>query len=94
MFKKAAGTMLATFAAADINQDFHELLHGGEQFTVSHMQPMWAQYKEEYGERSPVSLDEDAMFTFFTNVERVIDHNSRSDVTYKQGINAFTAMTF
>jgi len=95
MFKKAAGTMLATLAAADINQDFSEMLQGTEQFKATHMEPMWHQYKEEFGQRSPVDLDdESAMFTFFNNVDRVIEHNSRDDKTYSQGINAFTAMTF
>ena len=30
MFKKAASTLLATLAAADINEDFHAVLHGKE----------------------------------------------------------------
>ena len=93
MFKTAASTMIATLAAANINEDFHGLLHGEEQLRGTHMEPMWEQFKEEYEALSPVDLDEDAMFTFFNNVDRVINHNSRSDKTFTQGINAFTAMT-
>ena len=89
MFKKAAGTLLATLAAADINEDFHGVLHGEEEFTASHMEPIWAQFKEEFAQHSPIEItDEESLkLTFFNKVERIIAHNSRSEKTFIQGIN-------
>lgn len=95
MFKKAAGTMLATMATADINQNFHGLLHGDDELKENQMEPMWEQFKFEFATLSPVDLNDDsAMLAFYANIDSVIEHNSRSDKTFTRGINQFTAMTF
>ena len=96
MFKKGASMLLATMAAADINEDFHGVLHGEEKFLDTHMVPLWQQFKEEFAESSPIELnnEESIMLTFFSNVDKVIEHNSRSDKTYTKGINQFSAMTW
>ena len=95
MFNKTVGIMLATLAAADINHDYEGLLAGDEQLRGTDMQPMWEQFKNEFAELSPVDLSEQStMYTFFENVDRVIDHNSKDDKTYTKEINLFSAMTF
>ena len=60
------------------------------------MVPLWQQFKEEFAESSPVELvdGKDILMTFFINVDKVIEHNSRSDKTYTKGINKFSAMTW
>lgn len=95
MFKSVFGSVVATMAAADINADFHDLIHGEETLHMVHMKPVWEQFKEEFTETSPVDLeDESKMFTFFENLEKVIEHNKKEDKTYSRGINKFSAMTF
>jgi len=95
MFKKAAGTMLATLAVADINEDYHAMLHGEDMLTGFQIEPMWEQFKAEYAHLSPIDLsDEAAMFDFFANVDSIITHNSRTDKTFTRGINQYSAMTF
>ena len=84
---KAASALLATFAAADINEDFHGVLHGQEYLNESHLEPLWEQFKEEFGANSPVELDESAKFTFLNKIDLIIEHNSRSDKTWTKGIN-------
>ena len=91
---KAASALLATFAAAEINEDFHGVLHGQEYLTESHLEPLWEQFKEEFGAISPVELGESAKFTFLNKIDLIIEHNSRSDKTFTKGINQFSAMTF
>ena len=96
MYKKAFGAIVATsYAAADLNTDFKGLLHGQEQFKALDMANLWTQFKQEYGQESPISLESDnAMGTFFANVDSIIEHNSKSDKKFTRGINKFTAMTF
>ena len=94
MFRKAMGGLLASFAAADINDDFKSILHGGEQLHAGDLEPLWTQFKTEFASLSPVALDEDSMFTFFENVDSIIEHNRKSDKTFTRGINKFSAMNF
>ena len=93
MFKKAAGSMFATLAAANINVDFDRLLHGRDQ--NANMYDLWDQFVEEFSSSSPVDLtDPDRQTIFMSNViDRVIPHNS-GDHSYTKGINQFSAMTF
>jgi len=56
MFKKAAGTMIATIAAADINVDYHDILHGIVSISEDHVDPMWDQFKSEFENLSPNNL--------------------------------------
>jgi len=94
MLRTAIASTLAAFAAADINEDFGDLLQGREDLHATHFEPIWAQYKAEFEGQSPVDLDEDAMFNFFENVDKIITHNKQEDKKFSQGINAFSAMTF
>lgn len=94
MFRKAVGSMLASMAAADINKDFSSLIQGTEEFGGELFEPLWRQYQTEFADLSPVDLDENAMYTFFTNLDAVITHNKKADKTYTRGINKFSAMTF
>ena len=93
MLKKAAGTMLATLAAANINDDYHRLLHGRDQ--VGDMDTLWDQFVEDFSSSSPVDLTDPVREAIFlSNVkESIIPHN-RSVSTYTKGINKFSAMTF
>ena len=74
-----ASFVLATFANADdINEDYKEILHGETKFSVEHIAPIWSQFKSEFGQKSPVSLEaSDAMTNFFKNIEEIIKHNSK-----------------
>ncbi len=94
MLSKALTSVLATFAAANINEDRQNLLNGGEQLHATDMEPLWNQFKTEFEHISPVELDQNAMFTFFQNVDKVIEHNSKDTKTYTKVINKFSAMTF
>ena len=95
MFKKAAGTMIATIAAADINVDYHDILHGIVSISEDHVDPMWDQFKSEFEHLSPNNLHQDqAVITFFSKVTEIIEHNAKADKTFTKGINQYTAMTF
>jgi len=94
MFSKAFSSVLATFAAANINEDNHELLHGEKQLHAIHMQPLWEQFKQEFDAVSPVELNQDAMFTFFENVDKVIEHNSQENKSFTKALNKFSGMNF
>jgi len=94
MFRKAVSTVLASLAAADINEDFSSVIQGTEELRGAHLEPLWSQYKAEFATLSPVELNDDAMYTFFNNLDSVIEHNSKADKTYSRGINKFSAMTF
>lgn len=97
MFKKAAGTLLATMAAADINEDFHGLLHGEIQntdFADSFVLLLWDQFKDEFSTSSPVELKENRGSIFRVNFDRIVAHNSQPNKTYTMGINKFSAMSF
>ena len=88
MFKKTLGAVLATVATADINTDFHDVLHGTHLLSEMDLQPLWTQFKTEYAELSPVDLNnDDAMYTFFEKLDSIIEHNSREDKTWSRGLN-------
>ena len=94
MLRSAIVSSLAAFASADINVDYHDLLHGLEELRAGHLQPLWSQFKTEFEHLSPIDLDEDSMFSFFDNVDKIITHNKKSEKTYTVGINNFSAMNF
>ena len=95
MFKKAVSSLLATFAAADINADYSEYLNGEIPLLDENLEPLWAQFKEEFGASSPVDLSaESAKSTFLKNLDAVIAHNSQTEKSYKRALNKFSAMTF
>lgn len=48
--------MIATIAAADINVDFHDILHGIVEINEDHVDPMWDQFKSEFEHLSPNNL--------------------------------------
>jgi hypothetical protein len=87
MFRKAFSSVMATFAAANINKDKYDLLHGEVQLHATHMEPLWTQYKAEFEHIAPVELNENAMFTFFKNVDKVIEHNSKDFKSYTKVLN-------
>ena len=66
---KAASAMLASFAAADINEDFHGVLHGQDLLEEHHLEPLWEQFKEEFAAMSPVELEESAKVTFLNKID-------------------------
>ena len=88
------GAMVATsYAAADINVDFKTILHGENELHGLDLANLWQQFQTEFGETSPVKLGARAMTTFFSNVDSIIEHNSKADKTFTRGINKFSAMT-
>lgn len=94
MFKRTAAGMLATYAAAEINEDFRGLLSGQEQLNNDNYAPLWDQYVSDFKDASPVELDsEERLWVFFANVDSIIEHNSKPEKTFTRGINRFSAMT-
>ena len=69
MFKRAVGTLLATFASADINADYHDLIHGIVEKRETDLHAMWDQFKTEFKHLSPINLQSDnAVIQFFEKV--------------------------
>lgn len=94
MFKNILGAVLATFATADINTDFHDLLHGVKLMEATDLEPIWTQFKAEFEHLSPVDLsDDNTMYTFYEKLDSIIEHNSSADKTYTRGLNQYSAMT-
>ena len=80
MFKKAAAGMLATCAAAEINEDFKGFLSGQDKLDNDNYAPIWEQYVSEFKDASPVELDsEERLWVFFANVDSIIEHNSKPE---------------
>jgi hypothetical protein len=48
MLQKTISAMLATFALADINEDFRSLLSGQEPMSNLNIEPVWSQFKDEF----------------------------------------------
>ena len=94
MFKNIIGGVLATFASADINIDFHDILHGLKLMEETDLEPIWTQFKAEFEVHSPVGLgDDNAMYNFYEKLDSIIEHNSREDKTWTRGLNQYSAMT-
>ena len=88
MFKNILGAVLATFATADINTDYHDLLHGVKLMEATDLEPIWTQFKAEFADLSPVDLrDDNSMYTFYEKLDSIIEHNSREDKSYTRGLN-------
>ena len=95
MLRTAITSGLAVFAAADVNADHSDLLHGKVERTAENLQAIWDQYVKEYENLSPVDLAEDASFVrFFNKLDKIIKHNMQEDRTYTMGLNALSSMTW
>ena len=94
MFKKLVGSLCATYAAADFNEDHHDILHGIE--TEFDKNELFAAFYHEFASESPVAIDEvsNRFDTFMENVESVITHNMKDGRSFDRGLNKFSAMTF
>ena len=93
--------LLATFALADINRLFENVLQGKEALTDAHIDQMYEQFLEQYSDASgqtPSSTfscnsPDDRKRIFAQRVSDIIKHNTDPSYKYKKGINSYTDMT-
>ena len=81
--------------SADINSDFKAHLFGEVGMDHQTFKAMWAQFESEFGH---LSLNKDLplverMMNFEDTVQTIIEHNSKPNKTWTQGVNKFSDMS-
>jgi hypothetical protein len=95
--KVVISLLFASAVFAGVNEDYDHVLNGKAQMTNKALDQMYEQFLKEYSHdkdnKQYILMDVDRKSVFANNIKDVIEHNSKPNITYLKGINAFSDMT-